>query len=340
MGIDHSNERISFRPGLRVVQRAEHIVLFSAGDARAARIPRAASPLLRLLEQGAQRSEMQRALQTAYPGDPTIAIKLDRFLFRLEEAGLLDSGGAGIENRGSWRRWNLLDIDPVARRCAQVLSALPRLPSNLLLTTLTAFSLAGIAAVLSASPHPDFQLLVANSSVWGIAFFFFFVVPIHEFAHAVACRAAGVPVLGMGLLFHGGIIPGPFVDTSSTYAVTDRWLRFRVPIVGPLVDLWAGGIAAWLLRLGSLSPHMHASVASVMFLSTIFFFLDTDPLLKTDGSRALEALLDDELARRAAFMKSGKTLSAKRVIWSYRFACVLYLCVVTILAVTLWTKDG
>lgn len=101
MGIDHSNERISFRPGLRVVQRAEHIVLFSAGDARAARIPRAASPLLRLLEQGAQRSEMQRALQTAYPGDPTIAIKLDRFLFRLEEAGLLDSGELGLRTEGA-----------------------------------------------------------------------------------------------------------------------------------------------------------------------------------------------------------------------------------------------
>jgi putative peptide zinc metalloprotease protein len=197
---------------------------------------------------------------------------------------------------------------------------------------LTVSSLMGIITVLSSASRPTFATVTSTANIWGIAFFLLIVVPIHELAHAVACRAAGVPVVGAGLLLHGGIIPGPFVDTSTTYAVVDRWLRFQVPIAGPLIDLYAGGVLAWLLRLNSPTSPLHRPLASAMILSAVFFLLDTNPFLPTDGSRALEALLDDELARRAAFTRNAVSLSSRRAIWTYRIASVVYLCIIALLA--------
>jgi len=121
-----------------------------------------------------------------------------------------------------------------------------------------------------------------------------------------------------------------------TYAVADRWMRFRVPIAGPLIDLYAGGVLAWLLRLNSPAAPLHGPLASAMIMSVVFLLLDTNPFLPTDGSRALEALLDDELARRAAFTRDAVVLSTKRVIWTYRLACAVYLCTIAFLAGMLW----
>ena len=327
---DHKS--IGFRADVRIVGRMGHFVLFRSSDAKAARVPRSAYPLLALLKEGTQLAELQQVLQACYPTEGAIAPKLEKFLCRLEHAGLLNSSVREVQ-QPTWHRWTLFDLDPLACRCVRILGAMPRFLLKVLFVILTISSLVGVAIFISAMPKPGLQLLLHGA--WGIFFFLFLVLPARELAHAIACRAVGAPVLGAGFVFHGGIIPGPFVDTSSTYAVASRWLRFFVPIVGPLVDLWAAGVAAWILQLGLLGERLQSALASFILLSTIFLLLDMNPLLQTDGSRALEAILDDELARRAAFARSGKTLSSKSVLWLYRLACFLYACVVAFLVMLL-----
>lgn len=335
MIIDY-HKPIGFRTDVRIVKRMRHFVLFRSSGAKAVRVPRSAYPLLALLKKGTQRADLQQVLQASFPTDAAIAPKLEKFLCSLEHAGLLNSDFHEVQ-QPTWRRWTLFDLDPLACRCVRILDALPRFPLKILLGILTICSLVGVATSISAMPKPS--LLLLSHCALGIFFFLFLVLPTHELAHAVACRAAGAPVLGVGFVFHGGIIPGPFVDTSSTYAVAGRWARFFVPIVGPLVDLWAAGVAAWILQLGLLGGRLQSALTSFMLLSTVFFLLDMNPLLQTDGSRALEAILDDELARRASFAQPRKTLSSKSVIWSYRLACFLYACAIAFLVMLLWIKS-
>jgi Zn-dependent protease len=326
---------VVLRPDVQVAQRANHTILFRARFG-AVRVTRTADMLLSLLRRGAQRSELDRAVQTSHPEDLEVTQKLDQFLTRLEKAGLLESCKAVSAPPQLWPRWEFFDVNPIAARLATALEAVPRTLRRVIMGILIASSLVGIITVLDLPSRPTFESLANTASIWGIAFFVLIVVPIHELAHAVACRAAGVPVVGAGLLLHGGIVPGPFVDTSTIYAVLDRWQRFRVPIAGPLIDLYASGAFAWLLRLNSPASPLHMPLTSAMILSTVFFLLDTNPFFPTDGSRALEAVLDDELARRAAFSRDAVSLSTRRVVWTYRLSSAVYLCIVALLAGVLW----
>lgn len=320
---------IALRRDVRIVQRVSHTILFRAHGFRAVRVGGTANVLLPPLRQGTQWSEMHSILQERHPDDPDVALKLDGFLCRLEAANLLNSGEAESASPDRWHRWELLDLNPIAARLARVTVRIPA--AALVLLTLAAA--AGVIVALPGVVPLTFRGIV---NPWGIAFLLLVVVPLHELAHAVACRAAGVPVSGAGLLLHGGLIPGPFVDTSMIYAVADRWTRFRVPIVGPLVGLWAAGAAAWLGLHPAAGP-VDGPLASIMMLSLVTFFLDMNPFFPTDGSRALEALLDDELARSAALARHGATLSTRRAIRIYRVFCALYLCTVATLVVLLWT---
>lgn len=271
---------------------------------------------------------MHGILRESHPDDPDVALKLDGFLSRLEAANLLNSGEPESAPSNRWQRWDLLDVNPMAERLARVLTSVPVRALNMILIVLSVLALAGVIVAVSRG------IVSGAANGWGIVFLLMVIVPLHELAHAVACRAAGVPVSGAGLLLHGGIIPGPFVDTSMIYAVSDRWARFRVPMAGPLVELWAAGAAAWL-SLHPAAARIGGPLASIMILSIVLFLLDMNPFLPTDGSRAMEALLDDELARRAALARHGLTLSTRRAIRIYRLICALYLCLIISLAVIL-----
>lgn len=336
-GVEGSSRLICLRSDVQVVHRARYTILFRAHGRQAVRVARTVDVLLSLLRVGARKSELEGALHLSHSNDPDVAQKLDCFLSRLDAIGLLETGGPARHVQARWHRWEFLDINPVAARLDRALNYVPKPVLNVIVGILATLAFVGIAIQVSDAPRPTFNSIFDVTSVWGIAFFLLVVVPVHELAHSVACRAAGVPVGGVGLVLHGGIIPGPFVDTSATYAVADRWLRFRVPIAGPLVDLYVAGAAAWLLLLGSAGALFDAPLVSIMILSTVFLLLDTNPFGPSDGSRALEAILDDELARRSAFGREGTTLSTKRSIWSYRFASALYICIVMLLVGVLWS---
>ncbi len=330
---------IALRREVLIVHRAEHTILFRARGFRAVRVGSTASLLLPPLRQGTQWSEMHRLLQERYPDEPDVALELDRFLRRLEAANLLSSAEGELAPPDRWRRLELLDLDPLAKSLARGLAVIPRRLVNLVPITLTFLALVAVMIALPRVTGLGYRgMVIAATNGWGIMFVLLVIVPLHELAHAVACRAAGVPVSGAGLLLHGGMIPGPFVDTSMIYAITDRWKRFRVPIAGPLVDLWAAGAAASLSLYRAAAP-IDGPLATIMILSIVCFFMDVNPLLPTDGSRAIEALLDDELARRAAFARQGATMSTQRAIRIYRLTCVLYVCMIVSLAVIVWMES-
>jgi len=322
------------RAGVARVQRPTGMVLVEPQSGRSVRVSSAAHDLLPLLVQGASFDTLAARLRERHPGARDVDSKLRQFLAQLEQAGLLGQGAAPRVHP----RWIHFEADPAARWLA---AHVQRLPSRLgwgLLLLLCLSAAAAVAALLwrGGLPHPS--ALFTQFSLLGLLLFVAVVVPLHEAAHALACRLSGVPVGDAGLLLHNGLMPGPYVNTSQMYRVAAKAPRFWVAAVGPLVDaLGLAAAAAWLLALGPHSEELRAAASTLLLLCAAFLFLDTNPLAPSDGSRMLEALLGDELARRSALSRQRALLSSHKTVAWYRVACSVHLQGSAVLLYLWWT---
>jgi putative peptide zinc metalloprotease protein len=314
-----------FRAGVARVRRPGAMVLVSPQDGRSVRVSTVAEDLLPLLVDGASFDELLRRLRERHPRAGDADAKLRGFLDQLERAGLLGAQTAAPARRRN-ARWPLVDADPFARSVAQALRRLPPSLGWTLLAALGVLALGAIVALVASSRLPHPSALFSRFSGWGLALFVIVVAITHEAAHAVACRLAGVPVSAAGLIFHGGVMPGPYVDTSHLYRVARRAPRFWVAAAGPLIDFLAlGAAAAWLLACGDVASAPGRAASTLFVLCAVFLYLDTNPLSPSDGSRMVEALLGDELARRSALTRQRARLSGMKTVAWYRIACSSHL---------------
>jgi putative peptide zinc metalloprotease protein len=314
-----------FRAGVARVSRPGGMVLVAPEDGRAVRVSPVAHDLLPLLADGASFDELLARLRERHPRAADAEAKLAAFLHQLERAGLLATLSGGATRRAA-ARWPLIDADPLARGAARVLQRLPGAWGWGLLGLLGAGALAAVVVLAAGGRLPHPTALFSRFSVWGLAVFVFVVVVAHEAAHAVACRLAGVPVGDAGLIFHGGLVPGPYVNTSHVYRLARRAPRFWVAAAGPLVDFLALGAAAgWLLAVDDPSAPAGQAAATLFLLCAAFLYLDTNPLAPSDGSRMVEAWLGDELARRSALTRHRARLSGWKTVAWYRIACSTHL---------------
>lgn len=310
---------IRLRRGVGRVRRARgETVLVAADTGTAVRISEVGNGLVPLLLQGTSADALAQHLETFYPRAGDAARKLGVFLGQLESSGLIETE-ARPPRPARTRRIELCRPDPLAKRIVNVLSRVPAWLSWAVLSILFLAAVAGVVVVLAGPLRPHPSDAVRKFDALGVAIFALLVVPIHELSHAVACRAAGAEVKGAGLVLHGRVVPGPYVDTSLAYRVADRWRRFWIPAAGPLVDLLAAGAAGWVFA----ASHS-ASALYVFILSLAFVYLDTTPLTASDGSRMLEAVFEDELARRAALSRYRSAFSSWQIVAAYRTACVLH----------------
>lgn len=200
--------------------------------------------------------------------------------------------------------------------------------------------IAALVGVLLLPFHRDIlhpSVVAESFNLIGFLALFLIVIPIHEAAHAVACRLAGAEVGVAGIIMHGGLIPGPYVETSKAYRLKEKSKRFWIPAAGPLVDWCAAGIVAWIILLSPGLGETAVEALSYLFiLCLLFVYFDTNPFTASDGSHMLEALLDDELARKSALSRQQATLSAHSGIKLYRRACVAHLLLAIAILVYWW----
>jgi putative peptide zinc metalloprotease protein len=162
-------------------------------------------------------------------------------------------------------------------------------------------------------------------SILGAACYLLILVPMHELAHAVSCEMAGARVGAMGIVFRNALFPTPFVDTSRSYLIANTWRRFWIPAAGPTVDFLGSGAAAWILSLSNRDACGKSIAASLFTLGMIYFYVNTSPLLASDGSRMLATLLNDDLARRNAFVSHPGPASKPAMRLIYRVASCAHL---------------
>lgn len=312
---------------VEVVRRDNSLLLVSSRSGSSVRVSPTAEPLLALLQTGAALSELQVLLERLHPQAHNVGNKVLQFLDPLLRLGLLSQGEPdqirAVERHG-WRRIDLFHPDAVAQRVARQVLRLPATLRRALLVALLLATIAGLIQLALLHRFPSGRLLVNGFSPLGLLLFVLLVVPFHEAAHALACRMAGAEVGVGGIIFHGGLIPGPFIETTQAYKVANRWKRFSIPAAGPLVNFLSTGLAAWLLLLWPMSAELQGVLAFILAVGLLFVYVDTNPFGPTDGSHMLEALLDDELARRNAWsfrpLRPGDLRNARR----YRIATIAH----------------
>ena len=329
-----SRPPVQLREGVAQVRRASgRTVLVSPDGSSATRIGEIGEELLPLLVRGADVDGLAAFLQRQHPRARDIPVKLDRFLAELDLGGLLaTSQHPSRRARSGTKRVPLFNLDRLARNLAEWWRWIPAPQSHCLVALLVVAAAIGLVAAWLGDPRRlNPAGLVARFDPVGLVVFVFMVVPLHELSHAVACRAAGVPVTGAGIILRSYVIPGPYVETTQAYRIANRWRRFWIPATGPLVDFLASGTAAWTVVLtGGDGPVGRASLY-VLLLSLLFVYLDTNPLIASDGSHMLEALLDDELARTTAVSRHDAGLSRRSVIRTYRLVCAAHVVVAALI---------
>ncbi len=146
----------------------------------------------------------------------------------------------------------------------------------------------------------------------------------HEMGHAISCKKFGKQSGTGGEVHTIGIMfliftPVPYVDASSSWALTNKFHRAIVGAAGMWVELAIASIAAMVwAHTGTDSP-VHAFAYNVMFVagfSTILF--NANPLLRYDGYYILSDLLEiPNLGQRS---KDYVFYLVKKYIWNVRFA--------------------
>lgn len=332
-------EHYALGDDIEVVRRSETLLLFARGSGRTVRVSAGAVVLLPLLQVGATFEQLRGRLGELHPSAPDIDRTLRAFLRTLTDSGVLRGAAAVLAQSRGNRKFPLFSADGVARALAWPLRKL--LPGHFGSAIAVVLALAAAAAVgvlAARGGLPGLRHLAEHLHWVGLLLFAVVVVPLHELAHAVACRLVGVAAGQAGVLLHAGIWPGPYVETNQSYLLTHRWQRFAIPAAGPFVDLVAAGTVAAVLAFGNVPPTWTPVLQTLLFVCLLFVYFDTNPFTPSDGSHCLEALLEDELARRNAL--SLRRLAARpdlRAARRYRVWMAVHL-IAAVAAFVLWAR--
>ena len=159
--------------------------------------------------------------------------------------------------------------------------------------------------------HPTFLVLVAWTYASEGANFALFMtaifgcVMLHEFGHALAARALGIPTRSITLYFFGGI------------ARLERMPRapgaeLLITLAGPLVNVAIGlalGLALWVdgaLRPGAEWIPLTLFASNLMLVNFLLAAFNMVPAFPMDGGRILRALLTVKIGRARATAIAAK----------------------------------
>jgi putative peptide zinc metalloprotease protein len=110
-----------------------------------------------------------------------------------------------------------------------------------------------------------------------------FVVAVHEFAHAHACKRAGgrVPAMGFALIF---LTPAFYTDTTEGAVMGSRPERLVISLAGIWAELMVCSIATPVWWLTAPDTALHEGAYFMMMLTGIVsLIVNWNPLIKLDG---------------------------------------------------------
>ena len=136
-----------------------------------------------------------------------------------------------------------------------------------------------------------------------------FVVAVHEFAHAHACKHAGgrVPAMGFALIF---LTPAFYTDTTEGAVMGTRSQRLVISLAGIWAELMVCSIATPIWWLTAPDTLIHEGAYFMMMLTGIVsLIVNWNPLIKLDGYYMLTEIIgiaelkEDSTAYLSAWVK-------------------------------------
>ena len=136
-----------------------------------------------------------------------------------------------------------------------------------------------------------------------------FVVAVHEFAHAHACKHAGgrVPAMGFALIF---LTPAFYTDTTEGAVMGTRSQRLVISLAGIWAELMVCSIATPIWWLTAPDTLIHEGAYFMMMLTGIVsLIVNWNPLIKLDGYYMLTEIIgiaelkEDSTAYLSAWLK-------------------------------------
>lgn len=326
---------VKLSPRVELVRRDNTLILMRPDIGATVRVSKGAEALIPEIEEGTDYESLVTQLKKGHPTAINIRPTLDKFLSQLSRNNLLIGDQAEVKSKGV-PRFVLFYPDRAAAATARVIQRIPAMLSWCLLVSVISSAIVGLVIFFTQSDvlHPS--KVAEQFNLFGFLAFALIVVPIHEAAHAIACRLAGAKVGEAGIIMHGWIVPGPYIETTQAYSINDKFKRFWIPAAGPIVNLCSAGVAAWVMILTpGLSPAELAAWSYLLVLCMLFVYLDTSLFTASDGSHMLEALLEDELARKSALSAKPSSMSSTHTTRIYRLACLAHL-ILGIVAMWYW----
>lgn len=228
-----------------------------------------------------------------------------KFLEQLRQARMLNTDP--IPQEGIRRSVACLQKRPVLR--IPLISSARAFPSPLsnvlgLIPRSSLYMACGTVALLAACmiavyfSYRGFQTISGSLSWLVIIPAIILHLCLHEIAHAVVLQKFGIQIrqAGIGLLYY--IFPIAYVDTTDTYRLRNKYDRAMAAWVGPVFDLAGAAISAVIsLSSGGWWGDQFQVLLGIQL--TIFLF-NVNPLLPSDGLRAIEALMGEFNLRRRA----------------------------------------
>ena len=334
-----SSKLVKLDSSVQFVRRQNTLLLVS-GSGATVRVSPGAEPLIPSMEKGTPYDDLVDILAKKHPNVPNVNPTLNKFLAQLSKSQILESDSeedGAVKKPRKKRKYELMDPDPLAKSIAGAIQKVPAPITWGILAIMMIASIVGAVMLPSYTKilHPS--MVASSFNIVAFLIFLLVIVPIHEAGHAIACRLVGSKVSGAGIILHGGIIPGPYVETTKAYSLKKKSHRFWIPAAGPIINLCSAGLMAWIIILSpQLSPYALEVLVYIFILSMLFVYLDTNPFTASDGSHMLEALLDDELARRSAFSKQASALSDKAGLAIYKRVSVAHLLLAIVTLIYWW----
>jgi len=205
------------------------------------------------------------------------------------------------QRTGNWMFFNipLINPEPALKAMAPALRVIWGWPGLALWLALVLSAIAVIATHAGQLGSSLNGILAPSNLAW-LGVLFLLIRAVHEFGHAMACKAMGGRCTEIGVMLIGFLLPLPYCDASSSWKFPESWKRVLVACGGMIVEIFFASIAAyiWAFSEAGLIKTLAFNTMVISGVSTIVF--NANPLLRYDGYYILCDLIGSpNLAQRA-----------------------------------------
>jgi putative peptide zinc metalloprotease protein len=296
-------------------------LVIPAGSPRTLQVGRGFELFVDPLRRGAERRELLIIAQAAGSPATNAGRSLDSLLEALATRGCLE-GSTAVPNRDGYYLYGIDRIAKAIVDCARIVPATGWIALLAAAGIIAGRNLCVLAAVATAGLQHGIAHIQAVPLLLAGACNLWLATPVHELAHAVACRAMGQPVSGLVVFARWRTIPAFMVDVRHMLAIRSKWRRALVPAAGPLCDfLVAGSLATMALAMPE--GLTRDTVIYMIALLVWTLFMNLNPFTRSDGSWVFSMLLDDYGLPVAALGGCRGKARAGQV-WAYRLICLGY----------------